>query len=188
MFHVIHQPSGTGKDISNVELPSNPLAVLTFLSTPAVLTNASSVLLFGTGNRYGRAIDRAHALAEMVLRPGEGDAEEMKLRTRQLESAQTRTLLIVRALTCFYTAVAAFAASTLISLTGAMVAATGSPAGASIAFTVAFWAGCVGVLGVVAGASMLAIETRFSFSVLRQENAFITGRVHHRSSDSAGTN
>ena len=41
-----------------MQLPSNPFAVLTFISAPAVLTNASSVLLFGTGNRYGRAVDR----------------------------------------------------------------------------------------------------------------------------------
>lgn len=160
-----------------MDLPSNPLAVLTFISAPAVLTNASSVLLFGTGNRYGRAIDRAHALAEMVLRAGETEAEEMELRIRQLESAQKRTLLIVRALTCFYTAVAAFAASTLISLIGAIFSIRSS-AGISIALAVAFVTGSIGVLGMVTGALMLALESRFSFSVLRQENSFITQRVH----------
>ena len=49
-----------------MDFPTNPFAILTFISAPAVLTNASCVLLFGTGNRYGRAIDRMHELADMV--------------------------------------------------------------------------------------------------------------------------
>jgi hypothetical protein len=49
-----------------MEFPSNPFAILTFISAPAVLTNASCVLLFGTGNRYGRAIDRMHELWDAV--------------------------------------------------------------------------------------------------------------------------
>ena len=43
-----------------MEVPPNPFAILTFISALAVLTNASCVSLFGTGNRYGRAIDRVH--------------------------------------------------------------------------------------------------------------------------------
>jgi hypothetical protein len=160
-----------------MELPSNPFAVLTFISAPAVLTNASSVLLFGTGNRYGRAVDRAHELADMVLRGGDVASAELKLRVRQLESAQRRTLLIVRALTCFYTAVAAFVGSTLISLIGAILVSTGAVHGVSGTFSIAFLCGSVGVVGMIAGALMLAAESRFSFSVLRQENAFITERV-----------
>ncbi len=49
-----------------MEISANPFAVLTLISAPAVLTNASCVLLFGTGNRYGRAIDRVHQLSEMI--------------------------------------------------------------------------------------------------------------------------
>jgi Protein of unknown function (DUF2721) len=70
-----------------VGLPSNPFAILTFISAPAVLTNASCVLLFGTGNRYGRAIDRMHELADLVEK-GEDLAEtELHLRVRQLQSS-----------------------------------------------------------------------------------------------------
>ena len=161
-------------------LPSNPLAVLTFISAPAVLTNASCVLLFGTGNRYGRAIDRAHELADVVLQGAGLDPMELKLRIRQLNSAQRRTLLIVRALTCFYTAVAAFVASTLISLLGAILVSVQVSLGESVTFAIALLAGTIGVLAMIAGALMLAVETRFSFSVLRTENEFITERVQQR--------
>src|SRR5471030_3026288 len=99
-----------------MDISTNPFAVLTLISAPAVLTNASCVLLFGTGNRYGRAIDRAHQLAEIVLNGIALPADELKLRITQLNSAQARTLLIVRALTCFYTAVAAFVTATLLTL------------------------------------------------------------------------
>jgi hypothetical protein len=145
-----------------MDLPSNPFAALTFISAPAVLTNASCVLLFGTGNRYGRA----------VLDPAELD-----LRIRQLGSAQTRTLLIVRAPTCFYIAVAAFVASTLVSLIGVILVSSATTAPTPV-FILAFSTGSLGVLAMIAGALMLAVESRFSFSVLRQENAFITGRIH----------
>jgi len=85
-----------------MDLPTNPFAILTFISAPAVLTNASCVLLFGTGNRYGRAIDRVHELADIVEARANLDESELRLRIRQLSAAETRTLLIVRALTCFY--------------------------------------------------------------------------------------
>jgi len=87
-------------------------------------------------------------------------------------------MLIVRALTCFYTAVAAFVASTLASLIGAIQVSARVPWSISATFAIAFVAGSCGVFAMITGALMLALETRFSFSVLRQENAFITERVH----------
>lgn len=162
-----------------MDLPTNPFAILTFISAPAVLTNASSVLLFGTGNRYGRAVDRVHELSDAIENGGMQE-EELRLRVRQIESAETRTLLIVRALTCFYTAVAGFVTSTLVSLIGAVLVSTGIGNGISLTFAAAFLAGSVGVSSMIAGAVMLVRETRFSFRVLREENRFITHRVRER--------
>jgi hypothetical protein len=160
-----------------VDFPTNPFAILTFISAPAVLTNASCVLLFGTGNRYGRAIDRVHQLSDVIEKRGMGE-EELRLRVRQLESAESRTLLIVRALTCFYTAAAGFVASTLVSLIGALLVSSALEHGVVFSFALAFLAGVLGVLALVTGALMLAWETRSSFRVLRQESKFITQRAH----------
>ena len=74
-----------------MDLPTNPFAILTFISAPAVLTNASCVLLFGTGDRYGRAIDRVHELADVVEGRTNLDEGELRLRIRQLSAAETRT-------------------------------------------------------------------------------------------------
>lgn len=164
-----------------MDFPTNPFAILTFISAPAVLTNASCVLLFGTGNRYGRAIDPVHELAEVIERNVELEEGEMHLRVRQLEAAETRTLLIVRAaLTCFYTAVAGFVASTLVSLVGAVLVSAKIESAVAFSFALAFLAGTLGVFAMIAGAVMLARETRFSFRVLRQEKNFLTERLHTR--------
>lgn len=168
------------KKATEMDSPTNPFAVLTFISAPAILTNASCVLLFGTGNRYGRAIDRVHELSDAVQRENDSDEGELQLRIRQLEAAETRTLLIVRALSCFYTAVAGFVGSALVSLIGAVLGYTQMGYGVTLSFRIAFLAGTVGVFAMIAGAVTLARESRFSFRILREENKFISERIRRR--------
>lgn len=163
-----------------MELPSNPFAVLTFISAPAVLTNASCVLLFGTGNRYGRAIDRVHALVETVEKSVGTDEPELRLRIRQLDAAERRTSLIIRAMTCFYASVASFVASTLVSLIGALLVSIETQSLVIFSFTVAFVAGTLGVFAMITGAIMLIRETRSSFLILRDETKFVTQKIHDR--------
>ncbi len=156
-----------------MDLRSNPLALLTFLSAPAVLTNASCVLLFGTGNRYGRAIDRVHELAETVRAHIIIHDEEQTLRINQLRAGEQRAALFVRALSCFYTAVASFTASTLICLIGTVLHAMGN----DLAFTAFLFAalaiGTLGMLAIITGALVLVRESWFSFRILKEERAFL---------------
>ena len=163
-----------------MDFSTNPFAILTFISAPAVLTNASCVLLFGTGNRYGRATDRVHKLSDLIEEGAALEEDELQLRIRQLESAEVRTLLIVRAMTCFYTAVAGFVASTLVSLIGAVLISAAAHEGVSSTLVFAFLTGTLGVLAMIAGALMLVRETRFSFRVLVEENRFMTQRARKR--------
>lgn len=138
------------------------------------------MLLFGTGNRYGRAVDRVHELADIIeAKSGLAEAE-LRLRIRQLEAGETRALLIVRALTCFYTAVASFVASTLIALIGAVLPSFRMSEPAPFIFAVGFGAGTVGVIAMMTGAAVLARETTFSFRVLREEKDYLSGRVSER--------
>ena len=163
-----------------LEIPANPFAILTFISAPAVLTNASCVLLFGTGNRYGRAIDRVHELADAIESASGMGEVELHLKVRQLESNERRVLLIVQALTRFYTAVAGFVVSTLVSLVGAVLVSAGSSRGTGLSFALAFIAGSVGVVAMFSGALMLARESRFSFRILGEEKEFILARARGR--------
>ena len=101
-------------------LGDNPFSALSFIAGPALLTNASTVLLLGTINRYARALDRARLLASRLGAQTEAmDPEDKALLLRQLAVAQKRVLLIVRSLTAFYTAVGSFAFGTLAYLIGA---------------------------------------------------------------------
>jgi hypothetical protein len=115
------------------------------------------------------------------------DEAELRLRIRQLSAAETRTLLIVQALTCFYSPVAGFVASTLASLIGAVLASTGIRRGVRFSLALAFLTGSLGVLAVIAGAIMLARETRFSFQVLREEKSFLSERMRGRLAKLTGT-
>lgn len=171
-----------------MEFSANPFAILTFISAPAVLTNASCVLLFGTGNRYGRAIDRVHELSDAIEAAATMKATELQLRVRQLESSESRVLLIVQALSCFYTAVAGFVASTLISLVGALLVSSRMGRGMWLSFALAFAAGAIGVFAMLTGAVMLARESRFSFRMLRDEREFIVSRARTRLGEGPGTN
>jgi hypothetical protein len=160
---------------------TNPLAVLSFISAPAVLTNASCVLLFGAGNRYARAVDRMHELAKVVDGLTERDSEESRLRVTQLEASENRALFIVRALTCFYASAAAFVASTLIGLLGAIAQSRAASSGSGFLLLAALVIGSLGVGSMILGAMLLVAETRASFKVLRQEKAVITHRLQRRS-------
>ncbi|KAA6457305.1 DUF2721 domain-containing protein [Acidobacteria bacterium AB60] len=163
---------------TRVDLSSNPLALLTFLSAPAVLTNASCVLLFGTGNRYGRAIDRVHELADSVRARLSVHDEEQDLRLDQLRAGEQRAALIVRALTCFYAAVAGFTASTLICLIGAVLHSVDGVRSITAFLAAALVAGTGGMLSIIAGALMLVRESWFSFRILKEERAFLR-RFHN---------
>jgi hypothetical protein len=163
-----------------MELSANPFAVLTLISAPAVLTNASCVLLFGTGNRYGRAIDRVHELSEMIEGASDLKPSELHLRIRQLEASEQRTGLIVRALTSFYTAVAGFACSTLVSLVGAVMVSAKLEHGTPFCFALAMLTGTLAVVSMITGAMMLVRETRFSFRILKEESKFLSERARQR--------
>ena len=56
------------------DLSQNPFALLSLIAAPAVLTNAASVLVMSTTNRFLRASERMRALAvrveEKKLTPG----------------------------------------------------------------------------------------------------------------------
>ena len=159
---------------------TNPLAALTFISAPAILTNASCVLLFGAGNRYARAVDRLHELSRIVDGLGQLEGEEAQLRVTQLQAAEDRALSIVRALTCFYGSVAAFVASTLIGLLGGVVFALGPGTVAHYLFILGLALGAVGVGAMITGALLLVFETKASFTVLRMEKDAITRRLRRR--------
>lgn len=165
-------------------LHSSPYAVLTLIAAPAVLTNASSVLALGTSNRFARAVDRQRQLS-VLLEKGEALIEgEGELRLRQLRRTEVRGLLLLRALTSFYTSLGAFAAAALLSLLGAIVGARVAGLGTA-AGVVAIASGLAGVGGLVYGCVVLVRETRVALESLREEAEFTHRKFAHLHPESA---
>jgi len=143
--------------------------LLTFIAAPALLTNASSVLILSTSNRFARAVDRARMLA--AREPGTVDAEDIERVTR-------RALALNRALIAFYVAVSSFAIGTFSELLGGGVASLGkteiAPAITGFGLVVA----TIGTVAIATGAAFLVAETHDAFGGLRGEaRAIRAGRT-----------
>ncbi|HEX2593212.1 MAG TPA: DUF2721 domain-containing protein [Rhizomicrobium sp.] len=135
---------------------TNPFVVLSYVGGPALLTNASSVFIMSTANRFARAIDRARALSlQGDTLPGEDRIAEIRLAHRRVD-------LIARAMQCFYFAAGMFALGTLASIAGAVVSEIQN---AQIFDAVVLGAAAVGFAGFIAfitGAFNLVIESRLA--------------------------
>jgi len=145
---------------------SDPFAALSFIAGPALMTNAASLLLLGTINRYGRALDRARLLATQITGAGV-DSGERAFLSRQLRAAELRVLLIVRSLTVFYAAIGTFGLGTMTYLIGATLLA--GTAGERVASVIMLGASTLGVLCLIFGSAALAYESRLSYRILRDE-------------------
>ncbi len=146
-------------------------AILSFLAGPALLTNATTVLLLSTINRYGRALDRARLLARQVQEAGD-DARLAGFAARQLDVAQARVLLMVRTLTLFYVAVAAFGIATMAFLIGAAFGGPAESPAERLATFVTLGGTVLGVFCLVLGTLAMAHEGRLSYRILRDEAEF----------------
>jgi hypothetical protein len=148
-------------------LADNPFATLTVIVAPAILTNASSVLCLGTGNRIGRVVDRTRALKTAQARLAPDDARRGAYQ-EQLDHLHARVRLLLQALRCFYASIGAFAAAALISIIGAGVMSSSASlfqAGAALALV----AGTIGVGGLVVGCGIMVREVRLAVRALEAE-------------------
>jgi hypothetical protein len=148
---------------------TNPFAALSLIVAPAVLTNASSILVLSTSNRLARAVDRARGLAIQL----EGDRQEAEVfgnfRVRELDSAEQRALMLLRALRFFYGALGAFASAALLSLLGAALSqANPSPLARALEIA-AVLAGLVAVLCLGTGCAILLRETKIAVEIVSEE-------------------
>jgi hypothetical protein len=168
-------------------LRGNPLAVLTFIVAPAVLTNASSIMGMQTANRFARAVDRARALSALLEGKGEVSDPELELRRRQLAYAEQRAMLLVRALTAFYLSVGAFAAASLSSLLGAIFSVAEQEVLRHVALGLGLASGFVGVGGLLAGSGLVVWETRHSLAILREEADFARQRRKRQAGPDSGS-
>ncbi len=154
-------------------LADNPFAALSLIVAPAVLTNASTVLILSTSNRLARAVDRARVLTRELEESNDFASPAGQRRLRELTTVEERSLLLLRALRVFYLAVSGFASAALLSLLGALLAPRGPEMFTSGVEILVLVAALVAVGSVVTGAVLLVRETRMAVSVLSERVASI---------------
>ena len=154
-----------------LETPANALAVLTAMISPAVLISACGALIFSTGTRLGRVIDRVRNLSakfEELSRNPEGDQmfkERRALIFDQLDRQTSRARLIQRAMAAYYTALGTFVLAT-VSIAIFSAAARN--------FTwIAVLTGVIGTLYMLYGSVLLIVESRMALSAIMTEMDFV---------------
>ena len=154
----------------------NPFAVLSLIVAPAILTNASSVLIMSTSNRLARGADRARELSKQLEGTADLNCLEAQRRLKELTAAEDRTLLLLRSLRSFYVALGAFALAAFVSLLGAVTA----PIKLSVIVLplelAGVAAGLVAVAALVYGSMLLLRETRIAVKVISERAATVRQR------------
>lgn len=163
-----------GTDMGPLE--TSPFASLTLIAAPAMLTNASSVLVLSTSNRFARAIDRARSLSAQLEAGRDPEDPLTTFKLKQLDRIERRALLLLYSLRLFYLALGAFAGATLTSLLGA--ALTDSRHGMAFRAAIAISAvlGVMGVGGLVLGCVVLVRETRIAVTNISEEAQLLRKR------------
>jgi hypothetical protein len=163
-----------------MEPDTNPFAVLSLIVAPAILTNATSVLTMSTSARLARAVDRAREVSQQLEASVDLASTEATRRLNELSGAEDRALLLVRALSSFYTALGGFASATLLSLLGAVLVSIGTPSIVRMLEVVAVFAGLLAVASLVHGSTLLVRETRIAVGTLREGAAAVRLRAAQR--------
>lgn len=161
--------------------PANPYAALTLIVAPAVLTNASSILVLSTSNRLARAVDRARALAIELERPAAASDPFAEFRLREVGLSEHRGLMLLRALRFFYGAIGCFAASAFISLVGGAVSVAGTTGSTHWLEIVAISTGFLAVGSLVAGCVVLLRETAIAVNTVSEEASLLREHLGRRS-------
>ncbi len=156
---------------------ANPFAALSLIAAPAVLTNAASLLTMSTSNRLGRAVDRARDLARQIeaSESSAGVAPDDR-RLRELVATDDRSVLLIRALRGFYSAIGGFACATLSSLVGAVVSSGTNGLLVATLEVVSVGAGFFAVGALVHGSALLMRETKIAVAVMHERTATIRSR------------
>lgn len=161
-----------------MDFDTNPFIILSYVSGPALLTNATALLLLSTSNRFGRAIDRSRELAARLADPTE--RPRAAVLERQMAMVRRRARYMVRALFGLYLSAATFALATLASIIGAGLAEIEFGGAMLFAVGVAILSGCAGFLALVTAAASMVAESRLAMQslALESEEALPAARAH----------
>jgi hypothetical protein len=163
-----------------VDPGNTPIATLTLIVGPAILTNASSVVATGVTARLARASDRGRELARQLEAEGQPRDERWSRRMAELRAVERRTLMLLASLRSFYVALGGFASAALFSLLGATLATMTLPRAGFALQTVGVLAGLVALAALVYGSLTLTRETRIAVQLLQDRADRLEASIEKR--------
>jgi hypothetical protein len=155
----------------------NPFSVLSWIIAPALLTNASTLLVLSIANRLARAVDRGRELFKQLEDAVDLTSPEAIRRLGELTATEQRSLKLLAALRSVYIASGSFASATLVSLLGALIVPIGAVALVRVPEVCAVVAGLVAVSALIYASVVLIHETRIVLQVLREQAAVVRARA-----------
>jgi hypothetical protein len=144
----------------------NPFVILSYIAGPALLTNATSLLVLSTTNRFARSVDRSRALLAEI---GTAPAALRPLLRHDLSANQRRARVIARAMGGLYLASGMFALATMLSIIGAVLAQFRVETLLGADIIAAALAGFIGFVALVVAAFELIRESRLALRALGLE-------------------
>lgn len=150
------------------QFSANPFVILTLIVAPAILTNASALMIMSTSNRFARAVDRGRDLSRQIVQAAQtNDVPTLDRLNTELLLTEKRTVLLLNSLRSFYLSLSGFAFAVLISLVGAgLVSIHLSPLDKALAI-IAVVAVFLAVAGLAIGSILLFYETRIAVGILQ---------------------
>ena len=153
---------------SNIGFQSNPFIMLTFIVAPAVLTNACALLAMSTSNRFARAIDMAKEIARQIDMVADTNPSKLNRLVNDFTTAETRGLLLLKAMRCFHLSLSCFALVALVSLLGSVSTMFQSPLVETVFLCFLLLLGVIAVGGIVYGVILLIREIRIVMTVMHR--------------------
>jgi hypothetical protein len=157
-----------------MDFSTNPLPIMTLLLACAVLTTASYVAFIGTRYHYQRIVEQFQDIFGVFDLAVDDDPAALQMRLRQVKASEAQTLLVIRALNCFYAAIAGFGLSSLLTFLSAVLLFTRLEHAVFMFLATALFTDAFGALAMIGGATMLFREARFTFRAFREKSGFFT--------------
>ena len=155
----------------------SPFSVLTAVAAPALLTNSSTVLVLGLGNRIARVVYRTRTVAGVMARTEEGCELYMRLQ-QQAGLLGRRREYLGHALRLGYAAVGGFAAEALVAVMGGTLVHYEYHWEARLAALAALTIGFASVGSLVMACVYMVRETAVALDNLSEEAKTVMMEAH----------
>ncbi|MFW2366328.1 MAG: DUF2721 domain-containing protein [Desulforhopalus sp.] len=161
------------------QMQSNPFVILTFIVAPAILTNASAMMVMSTSNRFARAIDRVRDLSrQLEVTRNDNNLSLVDRLNTELLLTERRAVLLLKAIRSFYFSLGGFAFGALFALVGAELVNMNVNVINRIFALSAVVAVFLAVGGLVVGSILLVYETRITVGIIQDRIRKLNQNLH----------